>query len=452
MPGQTIIQKIFAAHTTPDASVNPGDIIWLDLDVRSARDFAGANVVKNYRTHYGDAPVADAAKTCFTFDLVVPPSNIPYAENQQICRQWAQEQGVRVFDVNAGIGSHVAIEQGLAYAGSTFVGTDSHLNILGAVGAFGQGMGDQDIAFAFKTGRTWFEVPPTMKVVVKGEVRYPCTARDLTLAVLRALGSKGALGRAIEFYGPAIDALDLAGRITLVSQVTEVGGIVGFPVGEGSEAAESVNGKWQIADSELRIANYESANQRVSELPNYPTAQPPNLHVSRFTFHADADADYIETVEVDITNLEPLIACPPNPANVKPVREVAGQRIDSVFLGSCTNGRFEDFAAVPEVVRGKRIASHVMATVVPATRTVYGQMLEAGVLQTLFDAGFIISNPGCRGCASGHMGMTGKGQVNLSTSNRNFPGKQGGGDTYLVSPITAAWSALTGEIAPPTKK
>jgi 3-isopropylmalate/(R)-2-methylmalate dehydratase large subunit len=411
MSGQTLIQKIFAAHTTPGASVNPGDIIWLDLDVRTARDFGGANVVKNYREHYSDAPVADAARTFFTFDLVVPPSNIPYANNQQLCREWARTQGVRVFDVNAGIGSHVAIEEGLVGPGVTFAGTDSHLNILGAVGAFGQGMGDQDIAFAFKTGRTWFEVPSTMKVILKGEMRPPCTARDLTLAVMRDLGSSGALGFAIEFYGPAIDALDLAGRITLASQVTEMGGIIGFP----------------ITNHESRITNYES----------------------RFTFYADPDAEYIKTVEIDITDLEPLIACPPSPTNVKPVRDVAGRRIDSVFLGSCTNGRFEDFAAVAEIVRGKHVTPHVMATVVPATRRVYAQMLASGVLQTLFEAGFIISNPGCGGCASGHLGMTGKGEVQISTSNRNFPGKQGAGETYLASPVTAAWCALKGEIVEP---
>ena len=408
MAGQTLIQKIFAAHTAPDVSVNPGDIIWLDLDIRTARDFGGANVVKNYREHYGDASVADPARTFFTFDLVVPPSNIPYANNQQLCREWARTQGVRVFDVNAGIGSHVAIEEGLVQPGSTFVGTDSHLNILGAVGAFGQGMGDQDIAFAFKTGRTWFEVPPTMKVILKGELHPPCTARDLTLAVMRDLGSSGALGRAIEFYGPAIDALDLAGRITLASQVTEMGGIIGFPISK-------------------------SANQQISESTLLP----------------DPDADYIETIEIDISDLTPLIACPPSPTNVQPVREVAGRRIDSVFLGSCTNGRFEDFAAVAEIVRGKRIAPHVMATVVPATRRVYAQMLASGVLQTLFDAGFIISNPGCGGCASGHLGMTGKGEVQVSTSNRNFPGKQGAGETYLASPVTAAWCAFKGEIAFP---
>ncbi|MEE8389307.1 MAG: aconitase/3-isopropylmalate dehydratase large subunit family protein [Anaerolineae bacterium] len=424
MTGQTIIEKIFQAHSPGDAPVEPGSIIWLDLDVRSARDFAGANVVKNYRTHYGDAPVADVDKTCFTFDLVVPPSNIPYANNQQICRTWAREQGVKVYDVNAGIGSHVALEEGLAYPGSTFVGTDSHLNILGAVGAFGQGMGDQDIAFTFKTGKTWFEVPPTMKVVVKGEVEPPCTARDLTLAVLGELGSSGALGRAIEFYGPAIDALDLPGRITLASQVTEMGGITGL-----IPPSEEV-----LAFSRERIGRGETR------------FFPKNL-VSGI--YADPDAEYVETVEVDVTGLEPLIACPPSPANVKPVREVAGRRIDSVFLGSCTNGRLEDFAAIAGVVKGKRIAPHVMAAVVPATREVFRQMLRSGVLETLFDAGFIISNPGCGGCASGHLGMTGAGQVNISTSNRNFPGKQGAGDTYLTSPVTAAWCALTGEITVP---
>ncbi|MGC9399746.1 MAG: 3-isopropylmalate dehydratase large subunit [Anaerolineae bacterium] len=421
MSGKTIIQKIFAAHSAGDVPVEPGNIIWLELDVRTARDFAGPNVVKNYRRHYGDAPVADPEKTFFTFDLVVPPSNIPYARNQQLCREFAREHGIQVYDVNAGIGSHVAIEEGLVAPGTTFVGTDSHLNILGAVGAFGQGMGDQDIAFAFKTGRTWFEVPPTMKVVIEGTLRPPCTARDLTLAVLRELGSNGALGRAIEFVGPAIEALDLAGRITLASQVTEMGGIIGFPVGVG--AAQRKSGLAEQAGD--------------AETPP-PTPLRP-----------DPDAEYVETVTVDITDLEPLIACPPSPSNVKPLREVAGRRIDSVFLGSCTNGRFEDFAAVAEVVRGRRIAPHVMATVVPATRRVYAQMLRSGVLETLFDAGFIISNPGCGGCASGHLGMTGEGQVNVSTSNRNYPGKQGPGETYLASPVTAAWCALKGKIALP---
>jgi len=411
MAGKTIIEKIIQAHSRE--SVEPGKIVWMDLDVRTARDFAGTNVVQNYREHYGDAPLDDVSKTFFTFDCVVPANTIPYANNQHICRLWAREKGIKVYDVDAGIGSHVAIEEGLAVPGCTFVGTDSHLNILGAIGAFGQGMGDQDIAFAFKTGKTWFEVPPTMKVIIEGAVVYPCTARDLTLAVLGQLGSSGALGRAVEFYVPAIDALDLAGRITLASQLTEMGGIIGF-----------------IPPSTGKETRFFPKNL-VSEV------------------YADPDAEYIETVLVDITGLKPLVACPPNPANVKPVRQVAGTRVDSVFLGSFTNGRFEDFAAVAEVVQGQRIQPWVMASVVPATRRVYERMLHEGLIATLFEAGFIISNPGCGGCASGQIGMTGRGQVQVSTSNRNFRGKQGAGDTYLASPVTAAWAALKGEITVP---
>jgi 3-isopropylmalate/(R)-2-methylmalate dehydratase large subunit len=234
--------------------------------------------------------------------------------------------------------------------------------------------------------------------------------------VLKRLGSNGALGRSVEFYGPAIEALDLPGRITLASQITEMGGIIGF-IPPSAEV---------LAFSRKRAGD-------------------PDIQ----GVFADPDAEYVETVEIDISDLEPLIACPPSPANVVPVREVAGTRIDSVFFGSCTNGRFEDFLAVAEVVQGKRVAPGVMASIVPATREVFEQMLSSGVLTTLFEAGFIISNPGCGGCASGHIGMTGTGQVQISTSNRNFPGKQGAGDTYLASPVTAAWCALKGKIALP---
>jgi 3-isopropylmalate/(R)-2-methylmalate dehydratase large subunit len=420
--GKTMIEKIIQAHA--DAPVEAGDIVWMDLDARTARDFGGANVVKNYRKHYGDSPVDDPARTFFTFDLVAPANNIPYAVNQQICRDWATEQGVTVFDVDMGIGSHVAIEHGLTWPGATFVGTDSHLNILGAVGAFGQGMGDQDIAFAFKAGRTWFEVPSTIKITIEGDLRPPCTAKDLTLAVLRVLGASGALGQAVEFCGPAIDALDLAGRITLASMMTEMGGIIGLiPPSE------------QVLDFCRERAARDGAPA--------PSGQ------AMTAIYADPTAEYTREIEMHIDDLEPLVACPPRPDNVRPVREVAGTKVDSVFIGSCTNGRFEDFAAVAGVVAGQKIAPGMVASAVPATREVYRQMLESGVLQALFNAGFIISNPGCGGCASGHIGMVGEGQVQVSTSNRNFAGKQGPGDNYLASPVVAAWAALTGELTVP---
>jgi 3-isopropylmalate/(R)-2-methylmalate dehydratase large subunit len=412
--GKTIIEKIIQAHA--DEPVEAGKIVWMGLDARTARDFGGANVVKNYRGHYGDDPVDDPAKTFFTFDLVTPANNIPYAINQQICRDWARAQGVKVYDVDMGIGSHVAIERGLAWPGSTFVGTDSHLNILGAIGAFGQGMGDQDIAFAFKAGKTWFEVPRTMKVTIKGDLPPSCTAKDLTLACVGRLGASGALGQAVEFYGPAVEALGLAGRITLASMMTEMGGIIGL-----------------IPPSE-EVLTY--CRQRTGN---------PALVATK----ADADAAYTDEIEIDVSDLEPVVARPPKPDSVVPVREVAGTRVDSVFIGSCTNGRFEDFEAAAQVVAGKKLAAGMVASAVPASREVYEQMLGSGVLQTLFDAGFIISNPGCGGCASGHIGMVGEGQVQVSTSNRNFAGKQGPGHNYLASPVVAAWAALSGEIVVP---
>ncbi|MCK4760104.1 MAG: homoaconitate hydratase family protein, partial [Candidatus Aminicenantes bacterium] len=244
--GQTVIEKIIQNHTRED--VKPGKIVWMNLDIRSARDFGGPNVVKNYEREYGNAPLADREKTFFTFDLCVPACSLKYADNQQVCRQFAKKMGIKVFDVDSGIGSHVMIEEGLAQAGSTVVGTDSHLNILGAVGCFGQGMGDMDITFAFKTGKTWFEVPETLKVVVKGDYAFPATAKDLTLYVLKKLGTHKAALKAVEFYGEAVKDLSLSGRITLCSMVTEMAGIIGFVPETSDSFREEVH---ELSDSEF---------------------------------------------------------------------------------------------------------------------------------------------------------------------------------------------------------
>lgn len=411
--GQTIMEKIIQSHSKEPAI--PGTIVWMDLDVRSARDFGGANVVKNFETNYPGQAIEDPKKTCFTFDCVVPANNIPYANNQHTCRKFARKHGLKVYDVDQGIGSHINIEEGQAVPGATIVGTDSHLNILGAVGAFGQGMGDQDIAFTFRTGRTWFEVPHSMKVVIKGHFRHPVTAKDLTLQMVKILGSNGALGLAMEYYGPVIDQLPLPGRITLASMATEMGAIISY------------------------IPPNQAVLEELSRLAGRQVQ----------TVQADPDATYAKVLEVDITDLEPLVACPYSPENVKKVREVAGRKVDSVFIGSCTNGRFEDFRAAADLLKGRRIAEHVMAKAVPATQRVYTQLLDSGVLKSLFNSGFIISHPGCGGCASGQIGMTGKDEVQVSTSNRNFKGKQGDGDTYLAGPLVAAASALRGVLTDP---
>ena len=406
------------SHSDEEASA--GKIVWIEIDLRTARDFGGANVVKNFQKYYPNENVHDDTKTFFTFDCVVPANNIPYANNQQFCRLFAREQGIKVFDCDRGIGSHVDIEEGLALPGAVVVGTDSHLNILGAIGAFGQGMGDQDIAFAFKAGKTWFEVPETMKIVIKGQLPTNTTAKDLTLFVLRKLGSKGALGKAMEFYGEAIDSLKLAGRITLASMATEMGGIIG------------------LIPPNQEIIDY--CNER-SARNNGNKVEP---------VYADEDAEYCETIEIDITDLKPQIAQPPKPDNVANVDEISGTPIDSAFIGSCTNGTYEDIAAAARLLKGRKIKEGIMATVVPGTKEVYGKLLHEGMIQTLFEGGVMVTSPGCGGCASGQVGMTGENEVKISSSNRNFPGKQGAGSTYLASPETAMASAILGKIVTAT--
>ncbi len=409
----TVVEKIIAAHSSDD--VFPGATVWLELDVRAARDFGGANVVDNFDRHYPGQKVADAARTFFTFDCVVPAKDIPYADNQQQCREFAAGQGVKVFDVDAGIGSHVLMEEGLARPGRTVVNTDSHMNIVGAIGCFGQGMGDVDVAFAFRTGRTWLEVPRSVKVVLKGKYKWPTSAKDLALALLREFGSSRLLAKAVELYGAAAERLSLEERITVASMATEMGA-VGIFMPPSEEVLEWCGG---------------AAGADVQGV------------------YADEDASYEATYELDIDGLEPLVACPPSPANVKSASEVAGRQIGSAFFGSCTNGRLEDFRAAARVMSGRPVADGVVAYAVPATRRVYGAMLAEGLAAELFAAGFVVANAGCGGCAQGQIGMTGRGEVQVSTSNRNFPGKQGAGETYLCSPATAAASALMGSITDP---
>ena len=390
---KTIIEQIIQSHTQDEAAA--GKIVWMDLDIRSARDFGGPNVVKSFEREYGDTAVEDKAKTFFTFDLCVPACSLKYADNQQICREFARKQGIKVFDVDQGIGSHVLIEEGLATAGKTVVGTDSHLNILGAVDCFGQGMGDVDITFAFKTGKTWFEVPETLRVDIQGTISSAATAKDLTLYILKRLGTEKAALKAVEFYGEAVKDLSLAGRITLCSMVTEMAGITGF-------------------------------------IPKAAT-----------------QAEYADEITIDITGLTSQIAAPSSPENVFDVSALKGTKIDSAFIGSCTNGRTEDLAAAAGILKGKKIKEGIMLKVVPATRRVYQELLDQGIIEILFSSGAVISNPGCGGCAEGHIGLTGRGEVQISTGNRNFAGKQGKGQTYLAGPEVVAASCLAGQIIGP---
>ena len=405
---ETIIEKILSRHAGRPA--RPGDILEIGVDVRAARDFGGANVVKNLREH--GLAVGDASKTYFTFDCNPGGSDQKYAANQHLCRLFARECAVNLFDVDAGIGTHVAIDEGLVVPGATFVSTDSHANILGAIGAFGQGMGDQDIAAAWAFGKVWFRVPESVKIVLKGRPGAGATPKDIALRLLREFGAAGLLGLSAELYGEAVDGLGLSGRITIASMATEMGAII------------------------LLV--------------------PPNKdvldHFDRFgkpyeAVYGDPGAAYSRVVEIDLSDLVPLISRPGHPEDVVAVREVAGTKIDSVFIGSCTNGRIEDLREAAAVLKGRRAAPGVVLKIVPATRRVWKQALDESLISTFLEAGALVGNPGCAGCAEGQIGQNGPGEVTVSTGNRNFAGKQGQGSVYLASPSTAAASAVAGVIA-----
>ena len=409
--GKTMIEKILGAHA--GAAVAPGDIVDISIDVRVARDFGGANVVKNLRD--SGLGIADPARTFFTFDCNPGGSDQKYATNQQLCRIFAREHGIRVFDIDSGIGTHVAIDEGLIIPGETLVSTDSHANILGAIGAFGQGMGDLDIAHAFAHGRVWFKVPATLRVVFRGRPSSAAHPKDLTLAALRTLGANGLLGYAAEFSGPAIDELDLAGRITMASMATEMGGIIAL-----------------FAPNAAVIEHCARASGR----PVAPLA-------------ADPDARYADTIEIDVQGLELLLSRPGAPEDVIPVAEALGRKVDSVFIGSCTDGRMEDLRAAAKVLTGRKIAPGVVLKIVPATDRIWRQCLAEGLFDVFKEAGALVGNAGCGGCAAGQIGQNGPGEVTVSTGNRNFPGKQGKGEVYLASPVVAAAAAVAGAIALP---
>lgn len=406
--GKTIIEKIIANHS--GQTVSAGDIVDMSIDTRIARDFGGANVVKNLEDN--GLPIDNPDKTFFTFDCNPGGSSQKYAINQQLCRQFARANGIKVFDINAGVGTHLAIDLGLVCPGETLVSTDSHANLVGAIGAFGQGMGDQDIAHAFAKGKVWFKVPATVKIILKGKPSALATPKDVVLAMLKELGANGLLGFASELCGDYVDELELYGRITIASMTTEMGGICCF-----------------FPPNEETIEYSKQVSQRDFS-PVY----------------ADEDAEYIDTLEIEIDELSPLIARPGHPEDVVPVTEVQGIKIDSAFIGSCTNGRFEDLLLTADILNQKKIAPGVVLKIVPSTDQIWQRALKEGLISLFKEAGALVGNAGCAGCAEGQIGQNGPGEVTVSTGNRNYPGKQGKGEVYLVSPATAIASAIAGHI------
>lgn len=404
-----IIEKIIANHSS-QLLVKPGDIVDVEIDARVARDFGGANVVKNLMDN--NLSLDDPSKTYFTFDTNPGGSDQKYAANQQYCRIFARENGIRVFDIQTGIGTHQAIEQGLVMPGGTFVSTDSHANIMGAIGAFGQGMGDQDIAAVWAKGKAWFKVPESVKIELTGNRPQNISAKDIVINLLNIFGANKLLGLSVEIVGVEADRLSLDERITISSMATEMGAIIIF-----------------FATNDRILNDLYLLTGKKSE-----------------PIFADSDAVYTKVFVVDISTFKPMVAKPGHPHDDTTVDSVKRTRIDSAFIGSCTNGRMEDLRVTANILKGKKVAEGVVLKIVPSTDDIWQQALDEGLIKIFKEAGALVSNAGCAGCAAGQVGQNGPDEVTISTGNRNFAGKQGKGEVYLASPATVAMSALAGFI------
>jgi 3-isopropylmalate/(R)-2-methylmalate dehydratase large subunit len=408
----TLIEKILTNHSKLD-SVKPGDIVDIQIDARIARDFGGANVVKNMNDF--NLSVDDPDKTFFTFDCNPTGSDQKYAINQHICRIFARNNGITVFDIDAGIGTHVIIDEGIVTPGSTAVSTDSHANILGAIGAFGQGMGDMDIAAGWNKGKIWFKVPESVRINLNGDVPSGVSSKDIVLNLLDTFGANTLLGYSVEIYGPSVQNLTIDSRITISSMATEMGAII-ILFAPSSEIIE--------------YCNFHAGK------PFVPV-------------YADKDAFYTRTFDIDMSDFRQMVSRPGAPHDTVPVSAVHGTKIDSCFIGSCTNGRIEDMKAAARILDGRKVAPGVVLKIVPATDSVWNECLETGIIGIFKKSGALVSNAGCAGCAAGQVGQNGQGEVTISTGNRNFPGKQGKGSVYLASPEIVAASAIAGFITTP---
>ena len=405
----TLIEKIIANHSNKEV-VKPGEIIDIEIDVRVARDFGGANVVINLI--HNNLEIEDPSKTFFTFDCNPTGSDQKYAANQQYCRMFAREKGIKIYDVNAGIGTHLVIEKGLALPGSTVISTDSHANILGAIGAFGQGMGDQDIAAAWASGKSWFKVPKSVKLTLKGKRPENISAKDIVLNLLNKFGANKLLGFSVELYGEDVEKLTLDERITVSSMATEMGAIIIL-----------------IPPSDEIIKYCEDRSEKKLE-----------------KIKADIDAFYDKEFELDFSKFIPMVSRPGHPEDTINIDKVKKTKIDSAFIGSCTNGRIDDMRVTANILKDRKVAPGVVLKIVPSTDEVWNKCLEEGLIEIFKKAGALVGNAGCAGCAAGQIGQNGPGEITISTGNRNFAGKQGKGEVYLASPAVVAASAVAGYI------
>ncbi|WP_299288357.1 3-isopropylmalate dehydratase large subunit [Thermoflexus sp.] len=428
MSGRTFAQKAIArAAGLPDAAV--GQIVDVRPDLVLSHDNTAAIAAMFYRL--GLKKVRDPDRLAITLDHAVPPPTPRHAQNHAEIRRFVAEQGIRnFFEAGRGICHQVLSEEALVLPGQMILGADSHTTHFGWMGAFGAGVGRSEVLTLWATGEIWLRVPESIRIVLTGRLPPGVTTKDLCLRIFRDLGADGGLYRSVEFAGEGVRHLSIESRMGIANFMAE------FGVKNAYLPPDDRVFDWLAPRRARRTGEpIEAVRERIAAGALYP----------------DPDAPYEAEYVYRLEDLEPMVACPHSVDHVRPLREVAGTRIDMAFIGTCTNGRLEDIAAAAEILRGRRIAPGVRLLVIPASREVLEEALRRGFIQTLVEAGAMIGVPGCGPCMGNHMGIPAPGEVVISSGSRNFRGRMGTPDAeiYLASPAVVAASALRGVITDP---
>jgi 3-isopropylmalate/(R)-2-methylmalate dehydratase large subunit len=415
--GMTITEKILAQHAGVE-EVTPGEIISTRIDVALGNDITAPIAIREFYEH-GGTKVFDPAKVVLVPDHFTPTKDIASAEQCKILRDFAKEQCLPHYFEQGEVGVEHALlpEQGLVLPGDVIIGADSHTCTYGALGAFATGVGSTDLAYAMMTGEAWFRVPETVKFVYHGTLAPGVDGKDLILFTIGDIGVEGARYQAMEFTGEAIAALTMAERFTMANMAIEAGAKNGIFVPD------------------------EKTKTYVEERKTRPYQ----------CYASDPDAHYAEVKEYDVSGLEPQVAFPHLPSNVRGISQVGTVAIDQVVIGSCTNGRIEDLRIAARILKGRTVAPYVRLIIIPATPAIYRQAWEEGLIEIFLDCKAVIGPPTCGPCLGGHMGVLAKGERAVATTNRNFVGRMGDpkSEVYLAGPAVAAASAVLGRIAGP---
>ncbi len=416
MSRMTLSEKILASAARVEC-VKPGEFLEIEPDLGLANDITAPLAIQEFEKT-GARSCTFPERIWLVADHFTPNKDILSAQQVKVMREFSRSHpGIHFFDQGeVGVEHALLPELGAIVPGMVVIGADSHTCTYGALGAFATGMGSTDLAGFFLTGKAWLRVPPSIKVVMHGILRPWVTGKDLVLALIGRISVSGALYKALEFSGSAVDSLSVEGRLSMANMAIEAGAKNGIFAADG------------------KVASYLSS--RTSR--KWSTAS------------ADPDAEYESVVTINAGELDPLVAAPHLPQNVRPASE-SDAKIDQVIIGSCTNGRIEDLRLAARVLKGQRVAAGVSCIVIPATPQAYRLALSEGLFDVFLDAGAVISPPTCGPCLGGHMGILADGERCVSTTNRNFLGRMGhtGSEVYLASPATAAASAVTGRITSP---